>query len=234
MRRQLISFAVLATVLSPAPFALADADSINWHGFYAGVQGGAAAIDSRSAYDIIGNGYFVLKSAAEFDGLFGGIHGGYNFAFGDGPVFGFEADANLGDTSIDDVKKYIGELESYSARDFYDVNSFGSARLRAGWAFGNFMPFITGGVAVADYDYGFKAKESSFSAKGSDLAVGYTLGGGAEYAISKRVRLRAEYRYTDYGSAEVKLTTDTTSPAFVVTDVELKSHAVTMGVSFAF
>ena len=30
--------------------------------------------------------------------------------------------------------------------------------------------------------------------------MGYTVGGGVEYAISNNWSLRAEYRYTDYGS----------------------------------
>ena len=76
----------------------------------------------------------------------------------------------------------------------------GSARGRLGIAVDRALFYATGGAAFAEF------KDTYIGAAGAGLAtpshtrVGYTVGGGVEYAITTQWSLRAEYRYSDFGS----------------------------------
>jgi opacity protein-like surface antigen len=101
-----------------------------------------------------------------------------------------------------------------------DPNWTASLRGRLGWATGNLLLYGTGGVAFADvrqtalYSYAPTVATGVAAANpGADLGpfanaasadntlVGWTVGGGAEYAINKQISIGAEYRHSDYGSA---------------------------------
>lgn len=88
-----------------------------------------------------------------------------------------------------------------------------SARLRAGWLFTpNLLGFVTGGFAVTDARASFTCgvlfpvglcgagpyfgRTSSYSS----TLTGFTVGAGAEYAVSSNWLIRLQYRYSDYGS----------------------------------
>ncbi|HVH81982.1 MAG TPA: OmpA family protein, partial [Stellaceae bacterium] len=84
-------------------------------------------------------------------------------------------------------------------------------------AWGNVLPYITGGVAFADVTL-----KSNFipvgifpgsSAKINDTLVGWTAGAGLEYSINPWWSIGAEYRYSDYGSTSGSLGTLTTTAA---------------------
>ncbi|ATO57716.1 outer membrane protein [Bartonella sp. 1-1C] len=90
---------------------------------------------------------------------------------------------------------------------------FGATRIRLGLSVGRVMPYIAGGVAYAKVQGIFKksikigiSKEtvplSSFDSE--EIMTGYTLGGGFDFAVTDRILLRAEYRYSDFGAKEFK------------------------------
>jgi opacity protein-like surface antigen len=100
-----------------------------------------------------------------------------------------------------------------------DPNWTASIRGRLGWASGPFLFYGTGGVAFADvrqsalYGYAPTAATGVAAANpGADLGpfvngastdntlVGWTVGGGAEYAINRQISVGAEYRHSDYGT----------------------------------
>lgn len=80
----------------------------------------------------------------------------------------------------------------------------GATRVRVGFSTGRIMPYIAGGVA-----YGQFQDILSISITGDDpfnkisdakkMMVGYTLGGGIDFAITDNLVARAEYRYSDFG-----------------------------------
>jgi opacity protein-like surface antigen len=101
-----------------------------------------------------------------------------------------------------------------------DPNWTASVRGRLGWASGPFLFYGTGGVAFADVRqtalYGYAPTAAGgvaaanpganlgpfFNAASTDnTMVGWTVGGGAEYAINHQISIGAEYRHSDYGSA---------------------------------
>ena len=89
------------------------------------------------------------------DTSFGGFVG-YNFQFDD-LIFGFEADYTnfgRGGTSGDSIGRVktnsLGLVETVdlAGSSATRVNDYGTLRARAGYALGNLLPFVTGGVAI--------------------------------------------------------------------------------------
>ena len=161
----------------------------SWTGFYVGGQ--------------IGYGFgedHVGGALTHPRGVVGGGHVGYNFAgipgFGlgtGGLVFGVE-----GDVDGTDYRDTIAGAGGASVNLKSDIQ--GSARGRLGIAVDRALFYATGGAAFAEF------KDTYIGAAGAGLAtpshtrVGYTVGGGVEYAITTQWSLRAEYRYSDFGS----------------------------------
>jgi opacity protein-like surface antigen len=100
-----------------------------------------------------------------------------------------------------------------------DPNWQASLRGRVGWATGNVLFYGTGGLALADvrqsalYSYaptagagvaaanpGANLGPFANGASADNTLVGWTVGGGAEYAINKQISIGAEYRHSDYGT----------------------------------
>lgn len=191
-------------------------------------------VDASIVNDYAGDGTAIYESATNLDGIFGGMHAGYNFQTRSNLVFGVEADLNIGDHSESGVVVTENGGPYDRSTDYYDLNAFGSGRLRLGFTSGNFMPYLTAGLAIADLEVGYDPGTISVRADGSDIAFGFTVGGGAEYALSDSVRIRAEYRYTDFGTTNVTVDTDDITQPTTVQEVELSSHTVSLGLSFAF
>src|SRR5690606_14463473 len=82
-----------------------------------------------------------------------------------------------------------------------DVNWTGAVRARLGYAVDRFLPYIAGGVAFADVD--FTDNDSPDFDTDGDTMVGWTIGAGVEYAFTDALIGRLEYRYTDFGSADL-------------------------------
>ena len=108
----------------------------------------------------------------------------------------------------------------------------GSIRGRLGYSFGQALLYATGGVAFAN----MRTFYTSFGASQafSDTRAGWTLGAGLEYALSRNWSIRAEYRYTDFGSF-----TDSPATAGAFWNGfndrhSIKDQAVRVGVSYRF
>lgn len=161
----------------PAPVVAAPVPSFSWSGPYVGIQGGYAwqrAANSRP------------------DGWMVGAYLGYNVQLDNSPVvFGVETDFNFADIDSNRPARG-GRLKQQS-----DWN--GATRARLGYAFDRFLVYGAAGVAYADRE----VKRPNGLGKGDKTAVGWTVGGGAEYAVTDNVAARAEYRYTDYGKDSI-------------------------------
>jgi outer membrane immunogenic protein len=153
----------------------------SWTGFYIGGQVGYGFGEDRL------NGALTHPH-----GVIGGGHLGYNFAgipgFGlgtGGLVFGVE-----GDVDGSDYRDTIGAATLKNKIQ-------GSARGRLGVAVDRALFYATGGAAFAGFDTTYAAP--AFVAP-SHTRVGWTVGGGVEYAVTTQWSLRAEYRYSDFGT----------------------------------
>ena len=181
----------------------------SWSGLYAGGQVGYGFGDTTHTFS-----NFAPTGDSSPDGFLGGIHIGYMMPM-DQVVLGVEADIEL--TGIDGT--YQNPLGAGSSGST-DINWQGSVRAKVGYDMGQYLPYVTGGIAFADVDYGggpFGGPCCGFSS----TAVGWTAGAGINVALTEAVFGGFEYRYTDFGSETGPLV-----PGFpaVTMPVDLQTH----------
>ena len=216
------AFAADAVVYNePAPAVV---DTFSWTGGYIGLNAGYAG--GKFKTDFYEDVFTDLSLRGNASGFVGGVQAGYNWQF-DQAIVGIETDFQgsslKSDFSVSDSTNGI----SLGTK----VSWFGTTRLRLGYTpVDRFMVYATGGVAygkVKTYaDFG-----GNYSSQ-SDTKVGYTVGAGAEYAITNNVTLKTEYLYTDLG----KLKLDAYDGVRDVRIGEAKSqfHTVRVGVNYKF
>jgi outer membrane immunogenic protein len=173
-----------ADLARPAPRAAApirtpEVRLFDWSGFYAGLNGGYGWGDSQ----FTGAGANTSPAGAILGGTIG-----YNYQWGS-TVFGVESD--LGWSNVKgSTDCTFGSCETKS-------DWLGTTRLRLGYAFDRFMPYVTGGAAYGDVKANVPGVGSD-----SDTKIGWTLGGGAEYAVTPNWSVKAEYLYVDLGKID--------------------------------
>lgn len=84
----------------------------------------------------------------------------------------------------------------------------GATRVKIGFAFERVMPYVSGGIAYTQIQNIFATVSDSksraidpsdFQHDEKKTMIGYTLGGGVDFAMTDNVLVRAEYRYSDFG-----------------------------------
>jgi len=164
-----------------------------WSGFYLGGSLGYGVVNSEQHLNRGNNhGYAKVKP----DGFVASMHAGYNFVPAQSLLLGVEADIGL--MAISDNDKPVFDGHSWKP-DFGPL--WGTARLRAGWLLADsVLLYATGGLAfmqTESWTVGNNWNESSWDAK---TRTGWTIGIGAEYALTERWRAKAELLYMDFGT----------------------------------
>lgn len=179
-----------ARVAAPAPFAAAPI--FTWTGFYVGATAGYGwgkqTLESVSSMGVSnacpGDCDLSLRGANV------GATVGVNYQMG-AIVLGLESDISWSGLKGSRDAGVLGGGGGGSYRG--KVESFGTARMRVGYAIDRFLPYVTGGL------YWQKAKASLDMGLGSmsdtDTSVGWTLGAGVEYALMNHWSLKGEYLY---------------------------------------
>jgi outer membrane immunogenic protein len=201
----------------------------DWTGFYLGVQTGYVWGNSTST-DFLNNGAGPLHAKGDIDpdGFFGGLHSGYNYQSGS-LVYGVEGDINLGSVDgSDSALTFAGGVRPPTWKHEGDMDAFGSFRFRFGVAADRFLPFVTVGIAGADYDV--KLTHVNDISNHNEFLVGWTAGAGVQYAFTDTFSARLEYRYADYGSFTDRFDN---FPAEVVR-ADLQTHSIMAGLTFKF
>ncbi len=138
----------------------------SWAGFYGGLHLGYGFGRSRSA---------------DLDGFLGGLHGGFNLQ-SDRVVFGGELDLSY--SGVD----YRAFTETFRQK------WLGSGRVRLGYAFERFLPFVTGGLAYTS------GTMKAGGAKETNGHFGYVLGVGGEMMVTDRVSVNLQYLHYRFGA----------------------------------
>ena len=185
---------------APAPI-IAQAPIFTWTGLYVGLQAGYAW-DRVS----VSNTFAAVPVNISRNGFVGGAHVGYLYQTGPA-VFGLEADVE-GTT-----------IKNSGLR--------ASLRGRAGLAMDRALFYVTGGAALANQNYTLWSPFTGFNTNASATKLGWTLGGGLEYAFAPNWSARVEYRYSDFGKVDVS---NFIAPA----QISRRENAVRMGVSYHF
>lgn len=151
-------------------------------------------------------------------GVLGGVQAGYNYDFG-GFVLGVEADLQASGMKLVTTQG--------AATGTFSVDQFGTLRARAGIAADRFLPYVTGGLAVANGHINITDGVTTYDER--KVSVGWTIGAGVEYAVTDNVTLKAEYLYADFGKASYA------GPAGLgASDVTTRASIVRTGVNFKF
>lgn len=197
----------------------------DWSGPYIGLQAGYAwgDLDVTTFADAGGGPVAGAGGSTDIKGFIGGAHAGWNFQI-ESIVLGLEADIN--GSTVD------GTFTFANGDDFTaDIDVAGSFRGRLGFAFDRALIYGTGGLAIASVELGTLNFGAGIREKDTQTYVGYTVGGGIEYAFSDSLSGRIEYRYTDLGTENFDW-----EAAFPVAngDYDLDYHMVQGGLSWHF
>jgi opacity protein-like surface antigen len=161
----------------------------DWSGLYLGGHLGYMWGRTRVEEDGV-----VTEPNATTNGTVGGVLLGYNWQSGP-VVLGLEGDfgwTNAHGTGVAVV------IPTTQAPNTYDVNWTSHVRGRVGYAFDNWLFFIAGGFAVADFDFHEGAITTTVVPTGAKY-TGWSIGGGAEVAFTRNLVGRIEYLYDDFG-----------------------------------
>jgi outer membrane immunogenic protein len=171
---------------APAPYS--------WTGFYIGANVGALwsrdSVETTTGFDLAppGTGYTLSPS-----GVLGGVQAGYNYQFSSF-VLGVEGDFDGSSARASQSPVFGDSAMSHST----SLPSFADLRVRAGFAFDRFLPFVTGGVVVADIHNNLDIVDFTPSSIGREDATGWVIGGGGEYAIDNHWSVKADYLYMQF------------------------------------
>ncbi len=253
-----LSLAVVTVAAPPAsaadirmpvkPSAMAAAP--NWAGFYVGAHAGhtwgssdisTTHLPSQAAFNADPFG-----QTTDVNGFLGGVQAGYNWQ-ASALVFGIEADISWsganGTGTVAPLPLFGGTPLANSWQTVTtELDWFGTARLRAGFAVTPpLLLYVTGGVAFGSVrqsvvtGYTPNLAALIFTGTTSDTRTGWTVGGGAEWAMTSNWSVKAEYLYYDLGNATIVANPLAPNPTLAVrTEHDLTGHIARLGVNYRF
>ena len=214
--KKLLLAGIAAAAFSGAP-ALAGPPpaSYSWTGCYIGASAGGAwgnaAIDNNFAV-----GFPANHVRADPNGFVGGGQMGCDYQNSSNWLIGLQGEFNWsnahGHQTVFPPFPYVSETLDAS------VDWYASVTARLGYVSGPWLFYGKGGVAwVRDplKDVGLLAS-SSFEFSGNITRVGWTIGGGLEYAIAPNWSASFEYGYYGFGTKSVTLSGSTTAPGLTL------------------
>ena len=155
--------------------------------------------------------YSGMPSEGTLQGWIYGGHLGYNFQW-DNWVFGVETAwlATNGKTSFAFSGSPLGP--QYWGSNSVDV--IGTTHLRVGYALGNLLPYVFGGVSYVGTTSEVNVQPgavgapigSPFRARLSEWEAGYVVGGGIEFLITAHWLARIEYKHIGLANKEYNFT----------------------------
>nr|WP_320167297.1 outer membrane beta-barrel protein [uncultured Methylophaga sp.] len=258
MKNKIALYSSCISFLTFAQIAYADNAQHDWSGGYIG--GSLGALHGKSSYDAstkdsFPGSYFTNPDAAQIGDeanksssqsrLSAGIFGGYGQQY-DKLYIGVEAGINS--LSVDDSSTSGDAYTSLPSARFTNKISIkadwqATLRARLGWTNKRWLTYVSGGIAASKIRVaGAYSDDSANSAYGynseQETKLGWTLGVGSEYALSDNWTIRGEYLYTDYGDVDTKSTVRNSGFPNLSNElksaVELKTHIVSVGISYRF
>ena len=179
---------VLATPATAADLALkapALQRVYDWTGFYVGGHFGYGSGSLGPGTNPVPEESGIFPSSVT--GLIGGYELGYNRQLANHLVFGVEADASF--TSPLDAAHLVPSAFNST------IDYVATIRGRVGYAFGTWMPYVTGGFAWAHTHIDLNDDAGSIFATPGAIQTGWAAGAGVEFAVSGNWTAKFEYDY---------------------------------------
>jgi outer membrane immunogenic protein len=158
----------------------------NWTGFYVGAHAGGGW--SSKCFEFAG----ASEGCHNGDGWLAGGQLGYNWQAGNW-VFGLEFSGSFADISGSHAA-LLDPTDTYRSR----VDSVLLFTGRVGMTFDRVLRYVTGGGAWVNDRFRYVDAGVGTAAANTDR-WGWTIGGGAEFALSPNWSLAAQYNYVDLG-----------------------------------
>jgi len=193
-------------VAAPVPIPSAP----DWSGVYAGVNIGYG----------FGRTTNLPETTAKVEGVVGGVQGGAQLQTGPF-VIGVEGDIQVSMQDHDFVAPINGTAVSVKEQ----VPWFGTARLRAGFAFDRVLVYATGGGAYVNLKVSGTTGGPVLSDKVTHAA--WTAGGGVEVLLTERWSGKVEYLYLDTGTV-------TLNPGGTPVTGKLRDQIARIGLNYHF
>jgi outer membrane immunogenic protein len=226
-----------------------------WTGFYVGANAGygfggdsaAKTIGTQGFSNLVPPGIAPGSLKVDGEGFIGGGQIGYNYQI-NRFVLGLEADLQF----VDNKKSsgfigapVLGTQLNTTAQS--ELRYFGTLRARLGYTpIDRLMIYATGGLAYGEVKSagsvtGVQNAALSWNGTKSDVKYGYTVGAGAEYALTNNWSLKTEYLYYDLGNSNVAALGNAAVRGIAplngvdyLSRVETKGHIVRAGVNYKF
>jgi outer membrane immunogenic protein len=206
MNGSLLASTALCAIFAPSAFA-ADlptkkgpplapvAAPFSWTGFYVGANvGGLWSRDSENFFEP-GYAYdYGYGNTLNLSGVVGGLQAGYNYQI-QNFVVGIEGDLDWSSASGAHDLTSGGYLYYHHSAS---VPFFADLRGRLGYAFDRFLPYVTGGVVVADIHNKLAVWNNDFVEDRGGTSIGWAIGAGVEYAVDAHWSVKADYLYMQF------------------------------------
>ena len=218
-----VQTASAADIARPVYKAPVIVPAYNWSGFYIGGNVGYGTGDvNATAF-----GYGVSEKV---DGWFAGGQIGYNWQAAGSPwVFGIELDSQWANIE----KNATAVSGNIVGNAFSTLDYFGTARLRLGYAWDRVMVYGTGGLAWGTNEIGFGVTSGPWAAgiSQSNTHIGWTVGGGVEWALVDNWTAKVEYLYLKLDNETYFSNTVGNGLGF---NADLDVHTVKVGLNYRF
>ena len=233
MNKRLISSAMLALVSIGVPGAQAadllldynsplviETSAHDWSGFYAGIFAGYGAGRATSTSLVP-----AAESPVDVQGMLLGGTVGANAQFGNF-VLGVEGD--LAWSGVDGSATCAG-APAFTCTGSLDWLS--SGKLRAGVAVDKVLLFGTAGISAGGITASVDPAPGGATGTFSSTVRGWTIGGGAEMAVTDAMSIKAEYAYHDFRTVQAPVNTIANLGP---TDIKSNAHTVKLGLNYRF
>ena len=237
-------------------------DNTPWHGWYLGVNlGGNWGHGAQRLSAAPGNSAVVIPPAdiaaietvtgkSNPAGFTGGIEGGYNYKYkSSGLLLGFETDFDAFSLDQSVTKTFTPTVQvnppppttpTATVSQSLKTDWLWTLRPRIGWVFGDgrWLIYGTGGLAVGNAKHTAAYSDNllppnSAAISTSETKVGWVAGVGGGYAISNNWSIKAEWLYTDLGTAHASAATPD-GYAIITSTGNIRSNIVRVGVDYRF
>jgi outer membrane immunogenic protein len=229
------------TQVAPAP-----AEEFSWTGFYVGGHGGYGWDAGSTHFQAKPSttSFFSLDTTTlspRNDGPFGGGQIGYNYQL-NRLVFGFETDFSGADFTGSHDRSPIRQIDGTTTTGILtaheDINFFGTARGRIGFTpIPRLLLYGTGGLAYGHSTYSANTNYlngARFPGGDDRWNVGWTAGGGAEYALTHHWSVKAEYLFFDLGNEGFNGRSGTSGQNSVDYNAQTMEHTAQIGLNYKF